>query len=404
MDDERRPPTFAAFGVRNFRLQFTAQMISETGAWFQTLAGSLLVLEVTGSAGAIAWLTVARFGAAALLAVPAGRLADRVAPRAILVTTAAATTLATGSLAVVTLIDPTAITAVYLFVALAGIAYAFERVTAQAFVYELVGPGLLQNAVALISTTQSVARSIGPAVAGFTYAAFGPGWCFLVNAVTTLVMLIAVLAIRPGELHSRRVDGQARAGIAEAVRLVARGRELRTLLGVAFTIALLAMSLNVIVTSVVSDDFGGDAAQLGIAHALNAVGAIGGGILVARFGRATLRGLVLPLTAFGITLALSGLAPSLVLLMVVAPLVGVALGLYMGTMQSAVQLATPPSALGRVMSLYTLVQSGSSPIAALIAGLVIDLSTGRVAFGVGAVASLACAALLAFMTMRGVRR
>ncbi len=403
MSDKARVPTFAAFTVRNFRFQFTGQMISETGAWFQTLAGALFVLEATGSAGAIAWLTVARFGPIALLGIAAGRLADRISPRTILIGTAIGTAAATGTLFVTVLIDPTAIGAVYALAAVSGVFYAFERVTGQAFVYELVGPRLLQNAVALLSTTQSAARSIGPALAGLAYAAFGASWCFLVHFVFSLVTLTAVLFIRTRGLHSRRTDSQIGSGVMDAVRLVWRSRNLRTLLLVSLAIAMLAMGFNVSVTAVVDIDFGGDAAMVGVAHALNAVGGVLGGVLVARFGRPNLRGLVLPLSLVSLSLLLCWLSPTLLVFLLVSPFMGAAFGIYMGTLLSAVQLASPPSALGRVMSLQTMAQSGASPVAALIVGVVVDLSTGRTAFGLGTVVSLVCAVVLAVMTMRRPR-
>lgn len=400
MSEKDRVPTFAAFGVRNYRLQFTAQMISETGAWFQTLAGALLVLEITGSAGAIAWLTVARFGPIALLGIAAGRLADRISPRTILMITATGTAATTGTLFFIVLNDPNAIAAVYVLAAVSGVFFAFERVTGQAFVYEIVGPGLLQNAVALLSTTTSVARSIGPAVAGLAYAMLGAAWCFLVHFLCTLITLVAVLLIQTKSLHQRRSDSGAGSGVIAAVRLVWSSRTLRTLLLVSLTIATLAMGFNVSVTAVVDLDFGGDAAMVGVGHALNAVGGVVGGILVARFGRPSLRGMVLPLLLVTASLALCGVSPTLLIFLLVSPFLGAAFGIYTGTLLSAVQVASPPSALGRVMSLQTIAQQGASPVAALIAGVVVDLFNGRAAFGLGTVVSLLCAIVIAFMTMR----
>src|SRR5690606_13448895 len=111
-----------------------------------------------------------------------GRLADRVRPRTILLWTSAASLLIAVGLAIVAGSDPAGFWAVYALVALLGTANAFERVAAQAIIYEIVGPRLLTRAVSISTIAVAAARSIGPGLAGIAFAAFGPVVCMLVNA------------------------------------------------------------------------------------------------------------------------------------------------------------------------------------------------------------------------------
>jgi MFS family permease len=140
---------FQPFGNRRFSLYFSGQVISNTGTWFQNLALSLVVLEATGSAQALSGVTVAQFLPLLMLSLPAGRLADRVRPRTILLVTSLASALVVAGLAFVTLDPEPPIVAIYALVAALGSVHAFERVAAQAIIFEIVGPEALGRAVSL---------------------------------------------------------------------------------------------------------------------------------------------------------------------------------------------------------------------------------------------------------------
>jgi MFS family permease len=392
--------TFTSLRVRNFSLFFSGQVVSNAGTWFQTLALSLVVLEVTGSAGALAWVTVAQFGPMLLLGPLAGRLADAVAPRTILLVTAAGAMLVATGLAVA-VATSAQLGVIYALVLAAGCLHAFERVASQVLIFELVGASLLQNAVALNSVALSSARSIGPALAGVTFAAFGAVACMVVNAASYVVIFLLLLAIDRRRLQRRRSELREDRSFRATFRMLRGKRMLSGLLIVNVVIAVTAFNFNVVLTSLAVQTFGGTPAQLGLMHTLNAVGAIVGGLVVSSLRSVPVEALIPACLVFAISLVVTASSPDLVFFVVVAPLLGAGLGFYQGVLFSAAQGAAQPRELGRVMGLITLGSVGLSPIGSVAAGAISDATSGQVPLLIGAGACLLCAAFIAILARRG---
>ncbi len=398
-----RPAPFAAFRSGNFTRYFTGQLVSNVGLWFQNLALSLVVLELTDSARALALVTVAQFGPITLFGGLAGRVVDAVSARTVLLVTCVAATLTSAALALAVSQETTSLPLVYGLIALTGTAHAFERVASQALIYELVGPGLLHNAVALSTVYLSAARSIGPGLAGVAYLALGPAPCLLINAASYLAAVLALLLIRPATLHARPRAESASRSVLAALREVLGNRPLVVLLVVNVAVTVTAMNMNVVLTSIVYLGFGGDAGALGATHALNAVGAILGGLLVAGLRTSRVSYLVPGCLAFAVALAVNAAAPSLTLLLVLAPVLGLGIGTYQGLIYSAAQVSAEPHQIGRVMSLLTMGNVGMAPFGALYAGALVDATSGQTALAVGAAACLGCATLVTFTVLRPAR-
>lgn len=396
-----RGGSLEAFRVPDFSRYFVGQLVSNTGTWFQNLAISLIVVQVTGSASALALVTVAQFGPILLLAGVAGRLADTISPRSILAATSACAIVVTCGLAVAVGQETPSLPWIYGLIVLSGCFHAFERVAAQAFVFELVGAELLRNAVVLSTVYISAARSIGPGLAGLAFLAVGPAACLLINAATYVAVLVAVLLIRPAELHARIRPEGARPTVRENLRVIRSNRALVVILVVNVVVTLAAMNMNVVLTSTVSLTFGGDAGELGATHALNAVGAVTGGVLLARYTRLGAATLVPACLIFAATLAVNAAAPSLLLFLLAAPLLGIGIGVYQGVVSGAAQGESEPHALGRTMSLVTLGQQGVAPLGALVVGVLIDLTSGQTALGVGAAVTAACGLVVYLVLVRG---
>lgn len=390
----------AVFQVRNFRLFFLGQLGSNTGTWFQNLAVSLLVVQLTGSASALALVTVAQFGPILLFAGFAGKLCDRFSPRGVLVVAAALAAATTGGLAVVVSASEIQLGWVYALLAVGGGVHAFERVASQALVFELVGPALLKNAVVLSTMYVSVARSVGPALAGVAFLALGPTICLLINAASYVFSLVSMLLVRPQELHSRRVIEAGTGSLWQTLREVRRSRELLVVLVLNVGVTLTALNMNVVITSAVTLSFDGNAAELGMVNALSAVGAVVGGYLLTRVERISAATLGPACVLFSVTFALNAAAPTLLWFTLAGPLLGAGFGIYQGVLQSAAQVSAPPAMLGRVMSLVTLGGHGITPIGALLMGMIIDMSNAQFALWIAAAATLA-AGITVLVLFRG---
>lgn len=388
---------FEPFGNGRFSLYFSGQVVSNTGTWFQNLALSLVVLDATGSAQALSGVTVAQFLPLLVLSIPAGRLADRVRPRTILLVTSLASALVVAGLAVVTLAPEPSVLAIYGLVAALGTVHAFERVAAQAIIFEIVGPESLGRAVSLSTIALASARSIGPGLAGIAFQALGPTACMLINSASFVLVFASIVAIRPARLFPRPRRADRTGG---GIRPSFFSRELVTLLVVNAVVALLALNLMLVLTSTVTLTFAGDATAVGATHTLNALGAIVGGVLAAGRDRVTVRSLIVACGGLGAALLLSAAAPTLAILFAVGPLLGLGVGYYQGILNAAAQVSVTPDQIGRTMSLVTLGNYGMVPFGALLMGWVIDAQGGKTALGIGGLAALACATFVAVRLRR----
>lgn len=372
------------FRVRNFRLYFLGQLGSNTGTWFQNIAVSLIVLQLTGSASALAFVTVAQFGPIILFAGLAGKLCDRLSPRIVLIGTSLLAAITTGALALLVLSPDVDLKWIFILLALCGSVQAFERVAAQSFVYELVGPQLLQNAVVLSTMYISVARSIGPALAGVAFLALGATNCLAINAASYAFSFVSMLLIRTAELHRRIPEKGAAGSLQETLREIGKSRELLVVLILNVGVTLTALNMNVMITSAVTLSFDGDAGKLGIVHSMSAVGAVIGGYLLTRVGSISAATLGPACVLFSVAFALNAAAPSLLWLTLAGPILGVAFGLYQGVLQSAAQVSAPPAMIGRVMSLMTIGGHGMTPLGAMMIGFIIDLTSAQFALWIAA--------------------
>lgn len=389
---------FGPLRERGFALYFSGQVASNTGTWFQNLALQLVVLESTGSAQALSGVTVAQFLPLLVFAVPAGRLADRMRPRTIILITSALAAAVAAALALVVADDDPNLWYIYALIAVLGTVQAFERVAAQAIIFELVGPAKLTSAVSISTIALAAARSIGPGLAGITFQALGAPTCMLLNAASFLLVGLSVLLIRPKSMHPRPARSTT-----DPVRSIdfLRDRSISTLLIANVVIALFALNFGLVLTATVNLSYGGDATSVGAVHALNALGAIVGGFIAAALRRVTVRSLISATSALGVALLLNAAAPTLSLFLLAAPLLGLGIGYYHGVLNAAAQSSVPPRAIGRLMSLVTLGNYGMAPFGAILMGWVIDASSGRVSLLVGGLAALGCALLVAIRAPKG---
>lgn len=385
------------FANRNFSLYFASQVLSNVGTWFQNLALALMLLDVTGRAQVLGYVTAAQFLPLLLLSIPAGWLADRVSTRRILLITMAASSVVVAAIAFVVRDPQPDITAIYLLVMLLGVFHTFERIAGQAFIFEIVGGEGLSRAVSISTIAMAAARTVGPGLAGVAYDQLGPFWALMINALSFLVGLLLVLLINRATLRTRTSqahshEGRGASGGRHSWRDLVRVPEVRVLLGVNVTIALLSLNLMLVLTAMATMTLQATGSQVGLVHALNAVGSVAGGLYAASRFSVSARALAPATAAFGVCLAVASLSPSLFFFFAVGPFLGFGVGYYHGVLHAASQKAVVPSAIGRMMSLITLGSFGVAPLGALLMGWVVDEVSPRGPLVIGAVAALGCAA------------
>src|SRR5919112_807556 len=196
-----RASMFSSLRIRNYRLFFAGQVVSNTGTWMQRIAQDWLVLSLTGSSAAVGITTALQFLPMLLFGLYGGVLVDRLRKRPTLLVTQSAMALTALALAALTLTGQVQVWHVYLAAFAVGLATVVDNPARQSFVSEMVGPEQLQNAVSLNSANFQSARLVGPAVAGVLITTVGTGWAFLYNGLSFIAPLAGLMLMRARELH-----------------------------------------------------------------------------------------------------------------------------------------------------------------------------------------------------------
>lgn len=395
---------FVAFRFRNFRLMWSASLLSSSGTWLQNIAVPFVIYRITesgfwlGFTGFIAYLPMVITGPWG------GSIADRYPRRTVLLVTGSLQCLFTLLLAVAWAAGVRSIGAILFLLLLSGFAGGLGIASWQAFVTELVPREHLLNAVTLNSAQFNAARAFGPAIGGIVLATLGPGWSFFINALTFLGMVGALLFVHVQPVERVKAVGRSHpiAEMRQALRYVRTEAGIVVCLIVVFALGFLGGPLfNLLV--VFADDVYkvGDGAYGLLAGCMGA-GAILVAPLVAGRGSSMARSrlVAIAMVAYGVALIALGLAP--VALLGAASLFVAGAG-YLGissTLNTTVQLQVTELMRGKVLALYVIILTLGMPLGSLLQGWMVDL-IGVQATVIGAGTAFLCVfAVLRFATSR----
>jgi len=387
--------TFAALGVRNFRLYFVGQLISVSGTWMQSVALGWLVLEITGSSFDLGLVVALQFVPMLLAGPYGGVVADRRAKRQILYVTQSVSGVLALVLGLLVSTHHVTMASLYLMAGLLGLVNLFDNPARQSFVQEMVGPELIANAVSLNAVLMNGGRLIGPGIAAGFIAFFGSAVCFYVNAGSYLAVLWALVLMRREDFLPMRTVSREKGQVRLGMRYVASQPLLReVLIGVA-AIGTFAYNFTVTLPELARTTFHArSASDYGLLMAAMGLGAIAGGLATAYRARPTpklLAGLVL---GFGVLMGLVGAMPTLVWAEAMLIPTGALSIAVISTANSFLQTNSTQEMRGRVMSLYAIAFLGTTPIGAPLVGLVIHYSNPRVGVWLGAAVTLVTGAFL----------
>ncbi|WP_128983988.1 MFS transporter [Streptomyces roseicoloratus] len=398
--EPRSRGTFSSLAIRNYRLFFTGAIVSNTGTWMARITQDWLVLSLTGSAAAVGITTALQFLPMLLFGLYGGVIADRYPKRRILLVSQAALGLCGLTLAALTLSGHVQVWHVYLIAFLLGMVTVVDNPARQSFVSEMVGPDRLRNAVSLNSANFQSARLIGPAVAGLLIAGVGSGWAFLINGLSFLAPLTALLLMRQGELQKVERAPRGKGQLREGLRYVAGRPDLIWPIVLVGFVGTFGFNFPIWLTAFSEEIFHVGAGTYGFLNTLMAAGSLAGALLAARRGSTRLRKTVVAAGVFGVLEVAAALSPSFwmfALLLVPIGMIGLTVNI---SANSAVQMATDPVMRGRVMSLYMMVFAGGTPIGAPLLGWVTDTYGPRVGFATGGLVSLAAATVIGLVLAR----
>ncbi|MGI8552477.1 MAG: MFS transporter [Dehalococcoidia bacterium] len=372
-----RPPLRAAFAslhIRNYRLYFSGQLISQVGTWMQSTALSWYVLSRTHSALALGAVSTFRTLPVLLFALFGGVIADRLPKQRLLIGTQ--TTLALQAIMLALLMSAGLLTIplLYLLAAVQGFAMALDNPARQSFVMEMVGPQDVPNAVALNSSMLQMTRLVGPALGGITIALVGTALCFYLNAISFVAVLIGLLLMDPSRFY--RVERPKRAAM---LRQIGEGLHYAVttpdILLAVITMAVLGTfgyNFQVFVPLIAQFVLHTSSVGFGLLTSSLAVGSLLAAFGVAWLGRGSRRSLLIGAVGFSVVLVCVGLAGSWLTLVPLLVLLGLSSTVFTATNTARLQLIAPSHLRGRMMSINTLLFMGSTPIGSLVIGGLAD--------------------------------
>jgi MFS family permease len=394
--------SFDSLAVPNYRRYFVGQLVSLSGNWMQTVAALWLVLSLTGSGVAVGLTTALQFLPMLLFGAWGGLLADRFPKRKLLVVTQLFMALPALGLFAVTTAGIAAPWMVFVAVFAMGAVNAVDNPTRQSFAIEMVGADRVVNAVSLNSVIVQSARIVGPAFAGLLIAVLGVGPCFAVNALSFGAMILALWGMDPAKLRTApratREPGAIRAGL----RYVRATPELAVPLALMALVGTFGFNFQVILPLLARFSFGGGAGVYAALVSAMAVGSVAGALVTGSHGRTSPRLIAGAALAFGGAALLAAVAPAMAVEVAALVLLGAASVTFAATINSSLQLTVAPHMRGRVMSLYSVVFLGSTPIGAPLTGWLSQSYDPRFALLLAAVSGLsaAWAARISFARIR----
>jgi MFS family permease len=389
------------FRHRNYRLFWGGQLVSLAGTWMQSIAQAWLITELTPDPVWLGVVAAAQFTPVLILGLFGGVIADVLPKRQMLIATQAALMALAALQALLVATGAMTIPLLMLLAVALGSVNAIDMPVRQSFFSEMVPVDEVGRAVAFNSAMFNGARVIGPAIGGVLIGVIGVAGCFAVNALSFLAVLIALLLMREVELHPSPRGVRPRSiravatSLAEGLRYVRNTPIIALCVFVIGVISGVAMNFNVIIPPLARLTLQIGAPGLGALMAAVGFGSLTGALTVAALREPRRSMIVIGGALLGVFSVAAGAAASSDSVLAV-PLTALALfGAGFGaismaaTANASIQTTTPPALRGRVMSVYTTVFAGSTPIG--------GLATGAVVAALGATGALEVAGALAIV-------
>ncbi len=380
--DGLRSRTFASLAHSGFRLYLTGQGVSLVGSWVQTAAVRWLVFERTGSESLLGLIETASLLPGVFVGLIAGVLADRIAPRRMIIIMECGQMLLAALLALLVWMGTVQIWQMIVILALGRVCVTFELPSRQIFFYDLVGPTTLSNAIALNSGLFNATRVIGPAIAGILLVTAGAAGCFALNAASYLAAIGAIMAIdlddKARPLRQRGFDLRE---IWAGVMYLRHDRRIRWQFLVTATFGVVGMGYDAMIPAFASKVVCTGVRGYSLLLSCGAIGATVGALLVASYAGRSRKDLIalLGIAIFACSLALAALLPlwagggsqRIRLVGASACLLGAGFGavLLYASSQMIIQLAVPDALRGRVMGVWMIMYSSSVPLGAIWTGM-----------------------------------
>mgnify|MGYP001805819314 CR=1 FL=1 len=382
---------FPAFRSRNFRLYFIGQIVSMIGTWLQMVAQGWLVLEMTGSAFWVGVTAAASSLPTLFLSLFGGVIVDRYNRKTILLWTQSASMMLALVLGAVTLSGTVTLAVIMVMAFLLGCVAAVATPAIQAFLSEMVERSELHSAVALNAAIFNASRVIGPAIAGLMIAWIGTGGAFMVNGLSYLAVIAALLAIRTAPpLTKPEAHQPPLQSIREGIVYTWEHPVIRTIVLFVSVVSIFGWSFMSMLPVVAKQTFGMGSDGMGYLFSAFGLGSLSGTVLVSmssgkiRSSMMVIGGIL----TFSIALGAFTFATDERIAMGFLFIAGIGMLSAFATMTATVQRLVEDRYRGRVMSIYLMVLMGFMPLGNLQVGFLSEHFGTALAIRIGSVVVL----------------
>ena len=395
--------TFASFRIRNFRLFFMGQGISQIGNWLTLIAQTLLVLDLTGDGVAVGLLVACQFAPVLILGAWAGLVADRSDKRRLLFIVQVGAMAQSFVLAGLAFMDEPPLVAIYVVAAFGGLCMAFDNPARRAFVVEMVPEDMVHNAVSLNSAMMTSSRVIGPALGGLLITTVGYGWAFALDGFSYIAVLVGLWLMRTEDLRPSTPAPRGKGQVREGLRYVRRTPVLFVPLVMMLFVGTLAFNFQVTLPLLVTRTFDRSKVAFTVLFSVISLGSLVGALWTARRRTIGVADVIRASLGFGLALLALAMAPTVAWAFPLGFVLGMTSIGFLTASTAIVQTEAAPEMRGRVLALQAMVFLGSTPIGGPIVGAIAEYVGPRWAVAVGGVAALGAAAWGA-LALRDQRR
>lgn len=393
---DRLRDTFCSLGHKNFRYFWCGQCVSLMGTWMQRTAQAWLVYQLTDSPFLLGILGVFQFGPVLLFSVFAGVYVDRFPKKKILLFTQTLFLIQSLILTIFVWTGTVKYWHILILAAIYGFAQSMDMPSRQSYFIELVGKEDLMNAISLNSSIANLAKIVGPAAAGLVITKMGVTFCFFLNTVSFIPVIYGLHLIDV----EGRVNSSEKANVLNSIKqgymYIKGNHDLTTTILIMAIVCTFSMNLDVVIPVFSRDILHKGPREYSLLLSSMGVGSFIGALFMAGRSKKGLRKIILFIDAFMVSIAQmiastsSHLIPSLLLV----ASIGFFNLTFLNMGNSTMQLNSNDEYRGRVMSVYTIIVSGTTPVGNLYVGTVMEHLGAEMGFFMSGIAIFILSAIL----------
>lgn len=387
---------FTSLRQRNFRLFWSGQIISLMGTSMQIIGQAWLVLELTHSAWQLGLVGALQALPVLLFSIFGGVFVDRWPKRRVLLATQSAAMIQALLLWALIATGTVQLWHIYVLALLLGLTNSLYLPASRAFVVEMVGREDLPNAVALNFSFSTLARIVGPGMAGIIIAASGVTTLFLLNALSFLPAMVSLALIKSHELHAQALQHRSVGerqntwqSLREGVEYVWKTPAVLLVVLVVGLVLLFGSNFNVVLPLFATNVLHVGATGFGFLSAAIGIGSLCSALWLAWSNSApTIRRVLIGMLLFGVLEAVFAVSHIYLLSLVLIASVGFTETAFAAQAMTTLQTVPPDHLRGRVISVQVLFFDGSLPLGYLLMGWLSGLCGAPIAMLIGALLSL----------------